>query len=84
MGAYKEIREDYFQDTYRSIIREFSAKYEMDLRQIQQLMTLEMCIKIITDANYDIEKISINAFKLIQIRLFLSDYDVIPPVSITV
>ena len=80
MDAYKDIEEDYFLDTYDNVVKDFSSEYEMELSDVQELITFEMYVKIVIETNYNTDEIREKSFKLIQIRLFLSDYDVIPTI----
>jgi len=73
---YKQNTDQYMLDSYLNVLNDFAYKYEMLVIDIQELMPYELYIDLVKESNSNAENIIDNSFKLIQKRLFLSDYDI--------
>lgn len=77
--SYQYILDNYYLDTYSNIVEDFADEYEMLFSDIQKLMTYELYMEVVKESNSNEENIIENSFKLIQKRLFLSEYDIFQP-----
>ena len=71
--------DQYMLDSYLNVLNNFAYKYEMLLIDIEELFPYQLYIELVKESNSNVENIINNSFKLIQKRLFLSDYDIFQP-----